>query len=98
MIRALLSLVFATTLLTGCVSETVKSTSVPVLDAPATLTPDEELLDVGVVILDPGISAVEDEEQVYPEVRKAEATFMATELAEVPVSYTHLTLPTKRIE
>ena len=83
MIRALLSLVFATALLTACVSETVKSTSVPVLDAPATLTPDEELLDVGVVILDPGISAVEDEEQVYPEVRKAEATFMATELAEV---------------
>ena len=83
MIRALFSLVFATALLTGCVSETVKSTSVPVLDAPATLTPDEELLDVGVVILDPGISTVEDEEQVYPEVRKAEATFMATELAEV---------------
>jgi hypothetical protein len=36
-----------------------------------------------VVILDPGISEVEDEEQVYPEVRKAEATFMATELAGV---------------
>ena len=83
MIRTLLSLLFATALLSGCVSETVKSTSVPVLDAPATLTPDEELLDVGVVILDPGISAVEDEEQVYPEVRKAEATFIATELAEV---------------
>jgi hypothetical protein len=82
MIRALLSVVFAA-LLTGCVSETVKSTSVPVLDAPATLTPEAELLDVGVVILDPGISAVEDEEQIYPEVRKAEATFMATELAEV---------------
>jgi hypothetical protein len=70
-------------LLTGCVSETVKSTSVPVLDAPNTLTPEEELLDVGVVILDPGISSIEDEEQVYPEVRKAEATFMAAELAEV---------------
>ena len=83
MIRTLLSLLFATALLSGCVSETVKSTSVPVLNAPATLTPDEELLDVGVVILDPGISAVEDEEQVYPEVRKAEATFIATELAEV---------------
>ena len=41
------------------------------------------MLDVGVVILDPGISAEEDEELVYPEVRKAEATFMATELAEV---------------
>ena len=83
MIRALLSLVFAMALLTGCVSETVKSTSVPVLDAPATLTPDAELLDVGVVILDPGISTLEDENQVYPEVRKAEATFMATELSEV---------------
>ena len=74
MIRALLSVIFAA-LLTGCVSETVKSTSVPVLDAPASLTPEAEVLDVGVVILDPGISAVEDEEQVYPEVRKAEATF-----------------------
>ena len=70
-------------LLGGCVSETVKSTSVPTLEAPDQLTPDAELLDVGVVILDPGISAVEDEELVYPEVRKAEATFMATELAEV---------------
>ena len=38
---------------------------------------------MGVVILDPGISSVEDEEQVYPEVRRAEATFMATELADV---------------
>ena len=37
MIRALLSVIFAA-LLTGCVSETVKSTSVPVLDAPASLT------------------------------------------------------------
>ena len=86
MIRGLLSLASVLTLLTvltGCVSETVKSTSVPVLDAPTTLAPEAELLDVGVVILDPGISAVEDEEQVYPEVRRAEATFMATELAEV---------------
>ena len=70
-------------LLGGCVSETVKSTSVPTLEAPDQVTPETELLDVGVVILDPGISAVEDEELVYPEVRKAEATFMATELAEV---------------
>jgi hypothetical protein len=54
-----------------------------VLDAPDIPVPDAELLDVGVVILDPGISSVEDEEQVYPEVRRAEATFMATELADV---------------
>ena len=86
MIRGLLSLASVLTLLTvltGCVSETVKSTSVPVLDAPTTLAPEAELLDVGVVILDPGISAIEDEEQVYSEVRRAAATFMATELAEV---------------
>lgn len=83
MTRSLVSLLLALSLLTGCVTETVKSTSVPVLDAPSTPVPDAELLDVGVVILDPGISSVEDEEQVYPEVRRAEATFMATELADV---------------
>lgn len=83
MIRSVMSMLLALSLLTGCVTETVKSTSVPVLDAPVTPVPDAELLDVGVVILDPGISSVEDEEQVYPEVRRAEATFMATELADV---------------
>jgi hypothetical protein len=83
MMRLLLSVCLLFPLLGGCVSETVKSTSVPTLEAPDQLTPEAELLDVGVVILDPGISAVEDEELVYPEVRKAEATFMATELAEV---------------
>ncbi|MGA1540846.1 MAG: hypothetical protein ACO39C_10540, partial [Chthoniobacterales bacterium] len=83
MIRLLLGMLIGLGLLTGCVTETVKSTSVPALEAPDTLTPEAELLDVGVVILDPGISATEDETLVYPEVRKAEATFMATELAEV---------------
>ncbi|MDA9797715.1 hypothetical protein N9C39_03115 [Luminiphilus sp.] len=83
MTRSLVSLLLALSLLSGCVTETVKSTSVPVLDAPDIPVPDAELLDVGVVILDPGISSVEDEEQVYPEVRRAEATFMATELADV---------------
>jgi hypothetical protein len=83
MTRSVVGLLLALSLLTGCVTETVKSTSVPVLDAPEIPVPDAELLDVGVVILDPGISSVEDEEQVYPEVRRAEATFMATELADV---------------
>ena len=83
MMRLALTLMFGVTLLTGCVSETVKSTQVPALAAPETLTPEAELLDVGVVILDPGISTVEDEPLVYPEVRRAEATFMATELTQV---------------
>jgi len=83
MMRLALTLMFGVTLLTGCVSETVKSTQVPALAAPDTLTPEAELLDVGVVILDPGISTVEDEPLVYPEVRRAEATFIATELTQV---------------
>lgn len=83
MMRLALALMFGVTLLAGCVSETVKSTQVPALAAPNTLTPEAELLDVGVVILDPGISTVEDEPLVYPEVRRAEATFMATELTQV---------------
>lgn len=81
-LRPLLCLAF-TLLLTGCVSETVKSTSVPSLQAPAGAVPDNELLDIGVVVFDPGIADVNDEELIYPEVRKAEATFMAAELAEV---------------
>jgi len=83
MMRLALTLMFGLTLLTGCVSETIKSTQVPALAAPDTLTPEAELLDVGVVILDPGIGTVEDEPLVYPEVRRAEATFMATELTQV---------------
>ena len=83
MMRLALALMFGVTLLTGCVSETVKSTQVPALTAPGTLTPEAELLDVGVVILDPGISTIEDEPLVYPEVRRAEATFIATELTQV---------------
>ncbi len=83
MMRFLLYVCLLLPLLVGCVSETVKSTSVPTLEAPERLTPEAELLDVGIVILDPGISTVVDDELVYPEVRKAEATFMATKLAEV---------------
>ena len=82
MMRFLLYVCLLLPLLVGC-PETVKSTSVPTLEAPERLTPEAELLDVGIVILDPGISTVVDDELVYPEVRKAEATFMATELAEV---------------
>ena len=42
MIRLALTLTVGLALLTGCVSETVKSTQVPALDAPETLTPEAE--------------------------------------------------------
>lgn len=67
-------------MLTGCVNQTVKSTSVPPLAQPPQPIPDAQVLDVGVAILDPGISELQDEDRVYPEIRRAEATFIAREL------------------
>jgi hypothetical protein len=67
----------------GCVNQTVKSTSVPALQAPAGSVPEAELLDVSVAIFDPGIDVVDEEERMYPEVRRAEARFVPEMLAEV---------------
>ena len=67
-------------MLTGCVNQTVKSPSVPPLAQPPQPIPDAQVLDVGVAILDPGIGELQDDERVYPEIRRAEATFIAREL------------------
>ena len=76
-----LALLLGITLLaSGCVSQTVKSTSVPPLNRPLQAIPDDEVLDVGVAILNPGIENLDDDAQVFPEVRRAEATFIANEL------------------
>lgn len=78
-------LLLVLTALSGCVSQTVKSTSVPPLKGPAETVAEAELLDVGVALLNPGIDDVEIDEDtvIYPEVRRAEASFMANELAGV---------------
>ena len=78
MTRAILLLLAVA--LTGCVNQTVKSTSVPPLAQPPQPIPDAQVLDVGVAILDPGISELQDDDRVYPEIRRAEATFIAREL------------------
>lgn len=78
MTRAMLLLLAL--MLTGCVNQTVKSTSVPPLAQPPQPIPDAQVLDVGVAILDPGIGELQDDERVYPEIRRAEATFIAREL------------------
>ena len=82
-----LGLLFAGTLAAGgCVKETRPQ---PVLQATqATIeVPEEQLLDVGVHIFDPGIpKAVEDDPEmmdklrVYPDIRQAEARYMAMQL------------------
>jgi hypothetical protein len=70
-------------LLAGCVSQTVKTTSVPPLAYPQAPIAEAELLDVGVAIFDPGLDDLEedDEQRVYPEVRRAEARFIPQLLA-----------------
>lgn len=68
--------------LAGCVSQTVKSTSVPPLQRPAEPIPEAELLDVGIAIFEPGLEEYDEDDQVYPEVRRAEARLMPQLLAE----------------
>ncbi|GAB5415162.1 MAG: hypothetical protein Cons2KO_27650 [Congregibacter sp.] len=68
--------------LSACVSQTVKSTSVPALQSPARPVPEDELLDVAVAIFDPGLDIADEDERIYPEVRRAEARFMPKQLAQ----------------
>jgi hypothetical protein len=70
-------------LLQACVSETIKSTSVPALQPPSASVPEEELLDVAITIFDPGLDVADDEDRIYPEVRRAEARFIPQTLAGV---------------
>ncbi|TCO74663.1 hypothetical protein [Chromatocurvus halotolerans] len=77
-----LLILLASAVLAGCVSQTVKSTSVPPLQRPAEPIAEAELLDVGIAIFDPGLEEYDEEDQVYPEVRRAEARFMPQLLAE----------------
>ena len=68
--------------LTACVNQTVKTSAVPPLERPTQVAPETALLDVGVLVFDPGLDEYEEDQQIYPEVRKAEARFMPRLLAE----------------
>lgn len=81
-VARLILLALACTALAGCVNKSVKSTSVPRLESGSAEIPEELLLDVGVAIFDPGLDDYDEDERVYPEVRKAEARYMPTLLAE----------------
>ena len=69
-------------LTSGCVNQTVKSTSVPSVQTLDEELPEAQLVDVGIVIFDPGLEGQEEEDFVYPEVRRAEARYMPYVLAE----------------
>ena len=78
----LLAVIAVYFLLSGCVSQTIKSTSVPIIETPSSVVPEALLLDVSVVVFDPGLDNYDEDEQVYPEVRNAEARFMPMVLSE----------------
>lgn len=78
----LLAALLLLALLPACVSQTIKTTAVPPLERPGESLPEELLLDVGVMVFDPGLDDYDEKQQIYPEVRKAEARFMPRLLAE----------------
>ncbi len=69
-------------LLSACVNQTVKTTSVPQVETLQEELPEELLLDVGVAIFDPGLDEDEGDDLLYPEVRRAEARYMPYLLVE----------------
>ena len=68
--------------LAGCVSQSVKSTSVPSVKGASSEVTEALLLDVGIAVFDPGLDDYDEDERVYPEVRKAEARYMPNLLSE----------------
>ncbi len=58
----------------ACSTTQVKSTRVVPLDMPVTELDESELLDVGINLFDPGLTA-KDKEDVFPEVRQGEARY-----------------------
>jgi hypothetical protein len=69
-------------LLSACVNQTIKSTSVPGVKTASTQVSEELLLDVSIVVFDPGLDDYDEDQQIYPEVRKAESRYMPGLLSE----------------
>lgn len=82
-LRSLLPLLLLP-LLAGCVSQTIKSTSVPAIVGSSEEIPEALLMDVGIAIFDPGIDDYDEgeDERIYPEVRLAEARYIPNLLSQ----------------
>jgi hypothetical protein len=68
--------------LPACVNQTVKSTSVPDIQTAGSEVAEGLLLDVSIAVFDPGLEDYEEKQQIYPEVRKAEARYMPALLSD----------------
>ena len=76
-VRLTASFIVALIGLSGCVSQTVKTTKIPAIQTPATAIPNEQLLDVSIAIFDPGLDIEpQGDIPVFPEVRQSEARYM----------------------
>jgi hypothetical protein len=82
LIYRLLTLLILCASLHACVSQTVTSTSVPDVRTASTSIKEGLLLDVDIAIFDPGLENYDEGQQVYPEVRLAEANYMPRLLSE----------------
>ena len=90
-------LVLAAFLLSGCSTSEVLVAHTVELESATEIIPEEQLLDVSIVLFNPGVPEGEIDKDVLEEllqngtfvhIRRTESRYMA-------VSYTHLTLPTK---
>ena len=68
--------------LSACVTQTVKTTSVPNVRTATAEIPEDLLLDIDIVLFDPGLENYEEGQQVFPEVRNAESNYMPNLLLE----------------
>jgi len=78
----LMALLILCAALPACVSQTIKSASVQEAKIPSTDIVEDSLLDVSIAIFDAGLDEYDEGQQVYPEVRKAEAHYMPNLLSE----------------
>jgi len=78
----LMALLILCAALPACVSQTIKSASVQEAKIPSTDIVEDSLLDVSIAIFDAGLDDYDEGQQVYPEVRKAEAHYMPNLLSE----------------
>jgi len=78
----LLAVMVVTLGLGACVNQSIKSTSVPSVKGASTAVDEHLLLDVGIAVFDPGLDDYDEDERVYPEVRKAEARYMPNLLSQ----------------
>jgi hypothetical protein len=78
----LMALLILCAALPACVSQTIKSASAPAARTASTEIVEDLLLDASIAIFDPGLDDYDEGQQVYPEVRKAEAHYIPNLLSE----------------